>query len=331
VALSLFSGKNKIINLEIKDHVIRFAELKQGFTPVVSKCGERLLDPGIIKDGRIMDSNTFKLILEECIRDWKLQHRQVRFLVPDSYIVIRKLEIPNDIADDEMNGYLYLELGSSIHLPFDEPVFDTVLLGEKNGKKEILLFAAPESIVEDYRHVLEECKLKPIVADISPLSIYRLYDYLEKGHHPNHVMVIQFDMTSVNHCIFYQKKPVFMRHNILDIDAEKWEKKITGPHSGKWIYNGDKNVYFQFLEDVFKEIEKVMSFYKYSLNNGQTGVEGLIITGDHPFIKEITKHIEERFELPLKRFDEQAIHFAYQTENDSSYYVLIGLGLKGVR
>ena len=36
--------------------------------------------------------------------------------------------IPAEVMDDEINGYLYLELGKSLHLPFEDPVFDTAVL-----------------------------------------------------------------------------------------------------------------------------------------------------------------------------------------------------------
>lgn len=60
----------------------------------------------------------------------------MRFLVPDSRLVIRKVAIPKDIKDDEIKGYLYLEMGTSIHLPFEEPIFDVVLLEETEEKRK---------------------------------------------------------------------------------------------------------------------------------------------------------------------------------------------------
>ena len=75
-------GKKKIINMTIKDHVVRFVELKQTHPPVISRFGERYLPKGIIHDGRIQDLETFETILEECVDDWKIAKRDVRFIVP---------------------------------------------------------------------------------------------------------------------------------------------------------------------------------------------------------------------------------------------------------
>ena len=53
---------------------------------------------------------------------------------------------------------MYLELGTSIHLPFEEPVFDAVVLSEEKDKKEVLIFAAPEENVMEYSQLFSDVK-----------------------------------------------------------------------------------------------------------------------------------------------------------------------------
>ncbi|CAM3747558.1 type IV pilus biogenesis protein PilM [Mesobacillus zeae] len=163
---SRFLGRRRVINLVINDHSIRFVELKHSNSPVPLHYGEKYLQQGIISDGKIHDYDTLANILDECIQDWRIPGRKVRFTVPDSLVVIRKAAVPTDVKDDELYGYLYLEFGSSIHLPFEEPVFDTVSLPNPNGNKEVLLFAAPEKYVQEYANLLKSAKLKPVSADI---------------------------------------------------------------------------------------------------------------------------------------------------------------------
>jgi type IV pilus assembly protein PilM len=121
---SLTVGKNRIINLIINDHSIRFLELKQANPPIAHKWGERLLPPGLINEGKIIDHESIGNIIQECQDEWKIHKRNVRFTVPDPLVIIRKVAIPADVVDDEVKNYIYLELGSSIHLPFEDPVFD---------------------------------------------------------------------------------------------------------------------------------------------------------------------------------------------------------------
>ncbi|MGP7816825.1 hypothetical protein [Niallia sp. 01092] len=52
-----------------------------------------------------------------------------------------------------------MEFGTSIHVPFEDPVFDYYLLQEReHNKQQILLFAAPEHAVSSYTDLVEEAK-----------------------------------------------------------------------------------------------------------------------------------------------------------------------------
>ncbi len=193
----------------INDHSIRYLELKQANPPIAYRCGERLLPAGIINNGKIQDYETLVMILEECVTEWKIKKRPVRFLIPESFVIIRKLTIPANVDNDEIKGYLYLELGTSIHLPFDEPVFDAVVFSEDEEKKEILIFAAQEENVMEYVDLFEELNLDPIEAEISPLALYRLYYHLDQAKEDEDLLIVQFDLNTVNICIFEKHIPIF--------------------------------------------------------------------------------------------------------------------------
>lgn len=330
MVLSRFSRKGNVVNLVINDHAIRYLELKQVKPPIASKWGERLLPNGIINNGKILDFESLTSILEECIHDWKLRNRQIRFLIPESFVIIRKLSIPAEISDDEIKGYLYLELGSSIHLPFDEPVFDCIVLGEKEDKKELLLFAAQEENVMDYVDLFSHLNLKPIEAEISPLALYRLYHHLDLAHKDEDLLVVQFNLNSVNICIFENTIPFFMHHLPLDFDENQWDIKLNHEGNYELKFIGDeRNLSFQF-EDSYKEITRIMDFYRYSLHQGQKQVSKILLNGDHPMLLKIKKDLGERLDTPIETISYNGvvpteIHFPV------THYLLLGLALKGVQ
>ncbi|OLS41529.1 pilus assembly protein PilM [Bacillus sp. MRMR6] len=329
MAFSLFSTKNRIINLVINDHSIRFVELKQSKPPAAQKWNERYLPPGIITDGRIVDLDTLTNILEECIDDWKINRRSIRFIVPDSLVIIRKVSIPVDIQDDEIKGYLYLELGSSIHLPFEEPVFDYYPLSNNGKTKDLLLFAAPEQFVMQYAELFSSLKLSPIAADISPLSLYRLYHYLELASEKEVLFTVQFDLTSVNLCIFEESVPLVMRQFALPFNIDNWEIKQDLSGLMEYKYSGDPEELVIQFEDIFKEINKLLDFYRYTLsNNEKKDVTKFLLNGDHPMLTAIYEEMKERFEIPLER-----ISFDSEMKGSvpANLFLSLGLALKEVQ
>ncbi len=331
MAFTLFSGSNRVVNLVLKDHVIRYVELKQLDPPIVHKCGEHFLPAGVIKDGIITDFDLLKDILSDCVAKWKIHKRQVRFLVPDSRLVIRKVSIPKDIKDDEIKGYLYLEMGTSIHLPFEEPIFDVVLLDETEEKKEILLFAAEEEVVAEYSTLLEKSQLYPIEADISPLSLYRLFFHAGKRDPKDHLLLIEFNLHTVNTSIFVNDKPIFMKNIAITGQSGEWELSRVNEEKEIMVYSGDTEDYMQLLEDTYTEIDRVLSFYQYSLSQEQHQVTKILITGDHPYLNEVIADIDNRYDQSVVSIPKGYIQSNKEPELPEPFFLAGGLALKGVR
>lgn len=305
--MNLFKPRHKVANVVIKDHVIRYVELKPNDPFTIQKSGERDLPKGLIHDGKIMDRETVTMILEECVDEWKLKNRRVRFLVPDPVVVIRRLQLPNDLQEDEIRGYLFMELGTTIHLPFEHPVFDYALLEKTNEKLAILLFAAPEPIVRDYAELLEEVGLRPIAADVSPLCVYRLFHAADQVRRDDHLLIVQIDESAVNVSAFFNDVPMFMRQLLFEVPSEP-------VHRDEW---------FRPFEDVYKEIERVMNFYRFSLHQGNAQITRIFLTGDHRKLSNLHEAMQERFDIPVERLAEP---FASAVE--PRYHLAWGLGLK---
>ncbi|WP_421380198.1 type IV pilus biogenesis protein PilM [Bacillus salacetis] len=315
----LFGNNKRIANLVITDTAIRYADLKTESPLILHNYGEKLLPQGIITDGKIIEYDTLAMILEECIADWGIKKQPVRFIVPSTSIIVKRVLVPSDIEEDELKGYLFMEIGTSIHLPFEDPLFDVVLLGEKEDKQEILLVASPEEVIHSYRDLLDEVKLKPVVADISPLALYRYFYHQDMARSTDHEMLLQFDEKLLTISIFHSNQPIFLRPISLQGDPELPETSEI--EANGWMF---------FLEDTFKEIEKVFSFYKYSLNKGEVNVNKVILTGDHPHLDEIYRNLTGRLDVAVHKSPKDSVFDTSGQPVPSHYDLAIGLALKEV-
>ncbi|MFJ7727108.1 type IV pilus biogenesis protein PilM [Neobacillus sp. NPDC097160] len=331
MAFSLFTPKNRIINLVLNDHSIRLLELKQVSPPSAQRWYERFLPPGIISDGKITDFDLLANILEQCVDEWKIQRRQVRFIVPDQLVIIRKVSVPAEIQDDEMHGYLYLELGSSIHLPFEEPVFDFYPISNNGKTRELLLFAAPEQNVLEYADLLSKLKLNPVAADISPLALYRLYSQLDHASANEVLFSVQFDMTSVNLCIFEENVPLVMRQYALPFNVDLWEIKTDLSGSIVYKYTGATDELVIQFEDIIREINKLIDFYRYTLHNENQDISKFLLNGDHPMLTAIFDEMQERFEIPVDVISLEIETKGKIDRTPISQLLPLGLALKGVQ
>lgn len=331
MAFSFKFRKGRPVNLMIKDHVIRFIELKQTNPLVVQSYGERYLPAGVVKNGKIEKYEQLALIFEECIDEWKLKKKRVCFHVPDSSVIIRKLPLPDDVEAEEIEAYLHMEIGTSIHLPFENPLFDYYSLTTNEREREIILFAAPEEIVADYTNLLEEAHLKPVVADITALSLYRLYNHFQpkvkKLAQQEILMIAEFDVQAINVSIFEGHLPIFMRHILMDIDTDQLDFSLNGQMTNKKVR---KAITFA-LQDMYTELNRVLDFYRYSMHHGEKQVTKLLLTGAHPLLTEIESQLKTRLSIPIVTIDPNKLPTIEKNRDfPVSYHSLIGLGLKGV-
>ncbi|MCC3356552.1 type IV pilus biogenesis protein PilM [Bacillus sp. REN16] len=324
MAFTLFSS-NKMANIIIKDHAIRYVGVKQTNPITVQKFREKYLPPGIIQEGRIIERDTLLLILDECVSDWGIKKNHVQFVIPDPFVVIRKITIPNEVKDDEILGYIYLELGTTIHLPFEEPVIDFKKLTEDETRKEVLIIAAPEDVASEYSSLLEEVDLKPVAADITPLCMYRLFHFCDKTKEEGHSLLIQFDLQSVNLSIFHQDVPLFMRHITLETSIEDWDIQQNNSHTLADIrWNSHRSKIEVLMDELIKEIEHVMNFYSFNMTQGKERITNILMSGDHPYLSGIRTTLKQRYEIPVQTIDKFE-------QLPAHYYLPLGLALKEVQ
>ncbi|MCR2820547.1 type IV pilus biogenesis protein PilM [Lederbergia panacisoli] len=317
MSFQLFKRSLKTANIIFTDRAIRFLETVQKSGLEILQMKEHQLTPGIIKDGKIVDPELLRLALDECVDDWKIKRREVRFLIPDPFIIVRQMKVPADIQEDELNGYLFLETGTTIHLPFEDPVIDSVILFKDENKQDILLVAAPRDIVDSYINVLEDVKLKPVIAEISPLSLYRLYKMSDITREDDHILLLHFDEDLLMMSIFHGDIPIFVRPITSDSLLQSAMEMI-----------GEDGSYY--IEDALMEIEKVIDFYRYTLNQGRVEINRVLLSGDHEDLSIIKERLNNRLQMTIEQLNVNQYVTVDGRPILASHFPALGLSLKEV-
>lgn len=300
----------------LTDYAIRFAEVTPGLPVKVERYGERLIPPGIIKKGDIIDPNELLSIMENCVDEWKIKSRPVRFLVPDSFVAMKEEKVDIDLEDDEINSYLFMKIGTSIHLPFENPVFDTAVTNIYDGKKHILLIAAPEEKVEEYVSVFEKSGLTPVAADVGPLNLYRLYYEMALVKEEDHYILLHLKQGSLTISIFHQHQPKFMK----PVSFEANEDTID-------VSSGEKSELDEFM-DVFSELDKVINFYENSLHKGHVHISSIFLNGDFIRADFFKRSLKDRYSLLV--YGDETVEITVKDGGllPAGFYPVVGLGLK---
>lgn len=330
MGLPRLSVGSRPIDIIINDHCIRYIEIKSGNPPIPVRWGERYLPPGLVKEGKILDEDTLSVILDECIDAWKIRRRKVRFLAPDPYVTIRKLAIPEDVEHDEITGFLNLEIGASIHLPFEDPIFDYLALPKELEKREILLFAANRQYVMQYSELFSDLKMIPTAVDLSSLALYRLYHLIKAHNGDEKILVLQFDLDLVVMSIFENEIPFFMRHHHFHYNESDWDIRIGRTGFQQPNYIGDVDELKDQFDEAIKEVNKLIDFYQFSLHQGKNEINKIVLTGDNPFLEEIKQALEARLDVTIEMLNINELETLKNRPLPRSHYLAFGLALKEV-
>lgn len=290
--------KQKRTALIIKDHVIRYVESKEPSIDQIKKYAERYLPFGIVQHGNIVDRETLLMILDECIDTWKINRREIQFCVPDSNVVIRNISIRKTVEREELNNYLFMEIGESIHLPFEDPIFDYRVFDEDDDNYYLLLIASREETIQTYNELFQELKLRPNAADILPLAIYRLLFALDKVGDSEHTLLIQVDFTNLNFTVFHRHYPLFSRNFPIDVDQDKVKlETINGQEQLIWV--GEEEETEENANNLIREIERIMNYYRFSVQKGKVGITQIAIVGDHSELATMIDFCRGSFDIPI--------------------------------
>lgn len=319
---SLFKSK-RVANIVVNDYAIRIIETNGPHFDQITLIEEERLPYGLIEDGKIIDDLAFYEFFKGLVKIWDIKNINVRFYVPESLIIMREVEIGEEIPDEELKPHITMEIGNTIHFPFKNPVFDIydAQTSGESGKRKITLLAAPEEEIIKYTEIFADASLHPIAVDVQALGVYRYY-YKFAQEEKDISLLFEISLTSTNVSIFGNDRLHFLRYQQLDISTKDWEFN----EKSQWVYNGEETHLHAQMEDQINELGQIMNFYRYSLHQGEKAINQVIILGDYPDLTPIAESIESRFDIRTTILDPQTDRL--HEEIDIAFIPALGLALK---
>lgn len=321
-----------MIHIGIKDYVIRIIETNGQTLSSVKRFTERALPAGLVENGKITDEIAFYEFMNTLVKELGLKNHQTRFVVPNALVIMRQIDIPKGINErKEILEYVEMEIGSSIHLPFENPVFDItdMLEDAEQGVAEanqVTLFAAPGEEMHKYTEVFADVSLKPVAADVGMLSSYRFFHEEHQVQQDNVYLMVEFNRTSVYLGIFRGHQLEFLRYQDFDVDLKVHEG--DDPNQITWEYVDEEETIQQLIQDQVDELENIMNFYRFSLSNGEHAVTDVVLLGDYPDLRMIYNKMKQQYNIPANILSSNSPQIMDQTV-DSAFIPILGLALKG--
>lgn len=320
----------KMIHVVIKDYVIRVIETDGQDKSSASLFAEKALPFGLIENGKITDEIAFYQFMQELVKEFDLKNCEMNFVVPHSLVIMRTIEIPAKLEEkSDMLAHIEKEFGTTIHLPFNDPVFDisysaTEKTDDHSAMREVTIFAAPGEEMRKYTEIFLDASLKPLAADIGILGDYRYFNHTYDVRKERVYLLAEFNGNAVYLGIFKNHQLEFIRYQELDLELKSRHnsEKVT------WFYTeGDEKAAYLMQEQV-EELGRIMNFYRFSMNKGESAVTDIVLLGDYPQLKDVYNQISEQYDLQVTRLQGKSSQTIGQDVNPI-FIPLLGLALKG--
>ncbi|MGX7420615.1 type IV pilus biogenesis protein PilM [Carnobacterium gallinarum] len=291
----MFGRTKTTIGIDIKKNVVRYCVLYKGqFT-----CGEKLANKELIKNDKLKNKQELVNILKVIFKETHITNPSVIISALNSKVLIRQIPLQEMTTEKEMREFLFFEIGESITLPFEKPVFDLLILDtikkrssknqkqhkRKNGKQlienvnhikgKIPICITSEELLEEVGDVIQKCNGNLVGVDFSPLA-YMSVLKREIDWEKNFALV-EIDSGEATITIFENTVPIYVQYE--DYNKSNWryielEDQIVPE------YRGEEEALYKLGEI----INNVVHYFESELSNDGT-IANIYLVGGHPKLK----------------------------------------------
>ncbi len=141
-----------VVGLDIDPTGIIAAQTSSSGRMSVERCASIALDPGIVRDGEILDVDALSDALKALYRANKNLDRRVRVGLANQKIVVRTIEMPLIKDRKELAAAVRFQAADELPMPLDQAVLDwqplEILEGDGAKRQRILLVAARRDMID---------------------------------------------------------------------------------------------------------------------------------------------------------------------------------------
>lgn len=168
---------NSSLGLDIGSHTIKLIELgREGNAIGLLAAGSIPAPPKAFSSGTQGDREAIAHGVKRLLKETGAKSREVHVALPESRVFTRVIEVPA-LSQRELASAIQWEAEQYIPLPLDQVNVDFTILKEAKetgtNKMEVLLVAAPKTLLQTYVNILELADLSVISAETEIIASTR--------------------------------------------------------------------------------------------------------------------------------------------------------------
>ncbi len=338
-------GKKKSISLgiDIQKNVIRYCTMRHGNWIY----GEKLANGSFFTENGVKNQAELNEILHEIFVENHLRNPMIILSILNSKLLIRQIPLNKMQTEKEIREFLYFELGESIPLPFEKPIFDLLVLDPANQKKkktakkrgeektriikenrlavngQVPVIITSEPILEELGECIHKSGGQLIGVDCSALTYSRL---LKRNiNWGQNFVLVELDSGAATITIFEELVPVYVQYE--DYNQANWKyRKQTDDIIAEFRMSSE----LEALEVLGNTLQNLITYFETEIS-ATSKIAQIYLVGGHPLLKnEVHKRIQQENKIPVKTLS-STVKLKNQKRLPDRFLLAAGLSMKEVR
>jgi len=300
-----------LIGLDISSTAVRMVEMVDAGNgePRVERYVIEPLPKGAVVDGDMAGLEAVTETIKHCWKRLGTSTRNVALAVPTATVITKKITLPADLREQEME--LQVESEANQYLPFalEEVNLDFQVIGPSPtnpSEVEVLLAASRKEKIEDRVAVAEMAELKPVVVDIEAYAIQAAYELvvrqLPQGGRGQIVALMDIGAAATKVSIMKDDQQLYGREQafggaqlteeIMRIYGLSQEEAENMKHSGTPPDNYVTEILQPFVENLTQEVARALQFFFTSTPHNE--VHHIVLAGGTVLVPGVVESVAQR-------------------------------------
>ena len=330
----------KFIGLDISDYSIEVVSLEGSKeNPEILALGRKILNPGIVENGKILNKENFKMVLEDLISNpqfGKIKTKKIIFSLPESKSFFHIFEPPKGLKKSEISDFIKSRVSEIFPFSLEEIYFDYQM-----RENFILLVAAQREIVNDYLEVFKICRLQPIILENESMAWGRVFGEKEKT-----ILIVDVG-AKTTHLVLFEEGELKLSFSVeiagnkftrvisdkLNISLKKAEEIKRRIGLNPELEGG--RIFLILQKEVLEIVEEIRKIENYFGQKTGKEIEKIILIGGSALLPYLSDYLSENLEKkvlvgnPFKKINIGILKETLKIE-PIFYSTAIGLALRGL-
>ncbi len=345
-------GNKSMVGVDIGSSSVKAVELqgKNGDFQLVS-LGYESLQPDSVVDGQIMELNSVSHAIANIFNEHKIKTTKVAAGVNGHSVIVKNIVLPQMTAEELQESFAW---HAEEHIPFDisDVNLDYHVTSSTQDAIHVLLAACKRDKIANLKQTIQLAGKQPAVIDVDAFALQNCYELNYDPQPGQIVALLNIGASTTNINILNGNRSVFTRdasfggnqytsllQKELGLTFDQAERVKRGMPLPEGVEPREIEPILDTVSDILAlEIQKTMDFYRATVEDGESAVQKILISGGGSKLNGLVEFLAKQFEIPVEvfdpfrkiRVDSRGFDPEYMREIVPEMAIAVGLALRGV-